>query len=553
MAKTPPSTTEKRSELDILIDELQEDKSSSVFDTILFEDENDIEDSNAEQLDDDFLNEIDMEEHHDKKAFEKNPMTFTLFFSADKMCAYIRAQDYQRGKDIDNRIPKEVIYDLLKEKEVSYGIDNDGIQEYCKGKSLFKDFQVATGKRPIKGEDGSVEFFFPIDLRYAPKEKDDGTVDYKELGVVRNVNEGDLLCRITPPTDGVEGIDVLGNSVAPIPGKAAVVNGGKGVDISEDGLEYKAQNNGMVELNNGVVEVKNVYTIKGDVGPSTGNIRFNGAVMVMGSVLSDYAIYANGDIIVNGFVEASILNSTGNILINNGINGMKKGFLKADGNVTVKFAEMARIVSGGTFYCDYCINCDVRAAESIIGKGKRASLLGGNYIAGRSIEANTLGSDLNIPMEVQIIPDWQSIRNLKIKPEERIRENNEKICEHVAQISKIRTVYDGLENEINKLSRKNKFDLPEERAAKKKKAMLLMQKKIELKHEIDAIEEKIQKLDLASACDGCMIIVRKIIHTSVRICIGNATLRIQGHQEKQTYVEKDGMIESYSVTPGDSK
>ncbi|WP_312647751.1 DUF342 domain-containing protein [Aminipila sp.] len=494
--------------------------------------------------------ELAFDQSADKSEVEKNPVTFTLFFSADKMNAYIRAQDYRRGKDVDNRISTDVIYELLKEKDVTYGIDEAGIVEYCKGDAFYKDFQVATGLRPVKGEDGSIEYFFSMDLRSSPTENDDGTVNYKELGLVRNVNAGDVLCRITPQTDGIEGIDVFGKPVKATPGKPAVINSGKGVEVSEDGLEFIAINNGMVEINKGAVEIKEVYTISGDVGPATGNIRFNGAVVVMGSVLSDYAIYANGDIVVNGYVEASILNSTGDIVIKNGINGMKKGFLKADGDVTVKFAEMARIVAGQNFYCDYCINCDVRAVESIIGKGKRASLLGGNYIAGKTIEVNTIGSDLNIPMDVQIIPNWQDIRNLKTKPEERIRENQEIMSQYEDAFSKLKHSYDLLDGEITRASRKNSMDTEEEIKAKKKKVLMLMQKKTDIRREMIELQEKKDKLNADGSCEGCMVIARKVIHTSVRVIIGTAMFRINGHMDHQTFIEDNGTIESHNVTPG---
>ncbi len=488
----------------------------------------------------------DISENNDIK---NNPVTFTLFFSADKMNAYIRAQDFLRGKDVDNQVPTGIIYDLLKEKDVSYGIDEEGIIEYCKGKTFYKDFNVAKGMRPLKGEDGSVEYLFSLDFGCSPKEKDDGTVDYKELGLIHNVNEGDVLCRITPPTEGIDGIDVLGNPVKAKPGKPAAINTGKGAEFSEDGLEIIAINNGKVEVNNGNIEVKEVYTVSGDVGPATGNIRFNGSVTVMGSVLSDYAIFANGDIIVNGFVEASILNSTGNIVIHNGINGMKKGFLKADGNVTVKFAEMARIVAGGSFYCDYCINCDVRAVDSIISKGRKSSLLGGNYIAGKSIEVDTVGSDLNIPMDVQIIPYWEEIRNLKIKPEDRIRENREKLSEHEKEYSKLKNSYDNLDKEITRYSKKRSVDSDEEIQAKKKKVVVLMQQKANLRHQIAEMDEKKNALNRINDCEGCMIVVRRIIHTSARITMGNEMLRINSHIENKTFVKENGVIESHSVIP----
>lgn len=584
MGRTPQTTEEKKNGFEQRVDKfyqktvelfsresdaenVQEEENAPDLDQIGYEEERIGQETDEPEenlhLDDEMESDLDeldsllksdkepskMPEAEENKEEEENHVTFTLFFSADKMNAYIRAQDYKRGRDADNSVPTDVIYQLLKGENVTYGIDEAGIVEYCKGKAFYKDFQVATGLRPVKGEDGRVEYFFSMNVKNAPVEKDDGTVDYKELGLIQNVNAGDVLCRITPPTDGVDGVDVLGRPVKATPGKPAVVNSGKGVNVSEDGLEYAAACNGLVEMSRGTIEVKELYTIAGDVGPATGNIRFNGSVKVMGSVLSDYAIFANGDIIVNGYVEASILTATGSIMINNGINGMKKGFLKADGNVTVKFAEMARIVAGENFYCDYCINCDVRAVDAIIAKGKRGSLLGGNYMAGKTIEASVIGSDLNIPMDLQLIPDWQNIRNLKIRPEERIKENNQMMSQYEAKISKLKSAYDALDSEITRASRKNRLDTEEEIEAKKKKVLLLMQQKSDLRHEISELGEKREKLNRMNQCEGCMVIVKKIIHTSVRVTIGSATYRINGHMDQQTFVENSGIIEWHNVIP----
>lgn len=514
------------------------------------------EKSGMEELEelDDLLSQKESDSSNEKNLniseLEDNPVIFTLFFSADKMNAYIRAQDYNRGKDVDNRINTDVIYELIKENDVAYGIDDEGIVEYCKGKAFYKDFQVATGLKPQKGEDGTIEYFFSLESGCDLKEKDDGTVDYKELGLIRNVNTGDVLCKITRPTDGVDGVDVLGKPVKATPGKDVVINNGKGVEVSDDGLEYIAINSGMVELKKGTVEVKEVYTVSGDVGPETGNIRFNGTVVVKGSVLSDYTIFAKGDIIINGYVEASILNSTGNIVIKNGINGMKKGFLKADGNVTLKFAEMARVIAGENFYCDYCINCDVRAEDGIICKGKKASLLGGNYIAGRTIEADVIGSELNLPMDIQVIPNWPDIRNLKIKSEDRIRENNEILSGYEKTLTKLKNTYDMLDKEIMKASRKMSMDTKEDLEIKKKKILILIQQKEAIKSQITEFDEKKNKVNRINECEGCMVIARKRVHTSVKIVIGNAVLRINGHMDHQTFVENNGEIEKYSLTRG---
>ena len=487
----------------------------------------------------------------DDDSVPETTITFTVFFSADNMSAYVRAADYLKGADADNSFDPRVIYNLLEENGVTYGIQDDAIAKYAEGKKLYKDLEAAKGLRPEKGEDGVAEYFFSTEKRYAPKENADGTVNYKELGYIHNVTENDLLCRVTPPTEGIGGINVLGEPVEAKPGNPVTVNAGNGVRVSDDGLEFYAEQSGMVELQDGRIEVKNVYTVPGDVGPATGNIRFNGAVMVQGNVLSDYSIYANGDVIINGYVESSMVNSTGNIVVNNGINGMKKGLIKADGNVTTKFAEMSRIIAGGDFYCDYCINSEVRAGERIFAKGKRGALLGGTYIAGEAIDLNTAGSDLNIPMDLQIIPNWPSVRNLKIKPEERINSYTEEVSALDKQINSQSKNLNKIETEILKITKQlARSQDSDETAAAKKDLVKLMQAKSILRKEIGDIEAKKDNLDQMMECEGCYITVRRMIHTGVRVVIGSNIVRINGHKEIQTYIMEKGRLQTYNIARG---
>ncbi|MBN7773722.1 DUF342 domain-containing protein [Clostridium aminobutyricum] len=498
------------------------------------------------KLPDDFFAEL---EAMDRKV------SFNIFFSPDNMTAYVRAENYSKEKDADNSVPTSEIYALLSEKKVVYGIDHEGIAEYCKGMIYYKDFIAAQGLRPVNGTDGTVEYFFSTEESYQPKELPDGTVDYKDLGLIKNVEAGDLLCKIIPPTEGTAGTTIFGESVQAKSGSWPQIKAGKNVTLSEDQLQYIAATNGMVQKNRDAIEVKDIYTVSGDVGPATGNIRFNGTVNITGSVLSNFSVFANGDIVVNGFVEGSFLNASGNIVIHKGINGvdgngMRKGVIKADGNVTVKFAEMAKIVAGGFVYCDYCMNSDVRAGDSIIGKGNRAALFGGNYIAGKVIEANTIGSDMNIPMDVQIIPFWQELKNLEVEPVERIKQTHAALSEMDKGVSKLRKLYEMLEVEMAAASKRRNMDTPNDIELKKEKLKNLIIKYETVKKELQNLKSEKEKLERLNDCQGCMVIAKKVIHTNTRITIGSAMLRLNADMAMQTFTENNRVIESHNMVPG---
>ncbi|MFW5670114.1 MAG: FapA family protein [Acetivibrio ethanolgignens] len=104
-----------------------------------------------------------------------------------------------------------------------------------------------------------------------------------------------------------------------------------------------------------------------------------------------------------------------------------------------------------------------------------------------------------------------------------------------------------LEIGLLKVSKKVPNEPKEVTEEKKKNFMLLMQGKSQMKQSINDLEIKKRRLDATMECEGCSIVVKKIIHTGVRVTIGTATLRINGHKEVQTFVEEDGVIKAFGV------
>ncbi|MGP1569388.1 MAG: DUF342 domain-containing protein [Eubacteriales bacterium] len=488
-------------------------------------------------------------QNNEKMVYE--PIKFNLILSKDKLSAYVRAEKYEDIPEDEREFDTKVIYDLAKDYGVKYGIDDEAVKEFARGKRLYQDLELAHGKAPVDGIDGKVRYLFDVNVTNAPKENEDGTVDYKELGLIQNVTENELLCKITLPTMGTKGINVLGEDVLPKDGKPVELNLGQGVELSKDGLEVRATMDGRVVSNRGTIEVSNVYAVKGDVGPETGNIRFNGSVTVQGNVMSDYSIFAKGDIVVNGYVEASMLNASGNIIIANGVNGMKKGLIKADGSITTKFAEMARLIAGTDIFCDYSINSDFRANRDIVASGKKGSLLGGSYLAGNAIEAKMIGSEINVSMDLQIVPDWMHEIGFTLHPEERIVNYKKAGQEFAQDLADCEKGAIKMEKNLLQISQRLQKDVSKEEMRElKQKVLTYNQERTRLKEAIEEIKEKQKMLEADLLCIGCKIVAKDIIHTGVRIVMGTQTYRINGHEKTKTYVLEDGEIKSYGITTG---
>ena len=107
--------------------------------------------------------------------------------------------------------------------------------------------------------------------------------------------------------------------------------------------------------------VTNVMLINGDTDASTGDIHFNGDVIIKGNVHYGYSIYAEGSIIIGGNVEAASLTAGMNIELQSGMQGGGKGTIECLGNVSGKFFEQVRITSYNVCYTKLLRNQSVHS------------------------------------------------------------------------------------------------------------------------------------------------------------------------------------------------
>ena len=82
-------------------------------------------------------------------------------------------------------------------------------------------------------------------------------------------------------------------------------------------------------LNGTIIEVVNTYVVNGDVDYSTGNIQFNGNVVINGTVPDGFEVKAEGDIVVMKIAESARLEAGRDIIIKGGVQGKGKGLVSA--------------------------------------------------------------------------------------------------------------------------------------------------------------------------------------------------------------------------------
>lgn len=333
----------------------------------------------------------------------EHPETYNMKISEDGMIATVR---FIPPSESGKRMTFDDFMKDLRFKNIKYGIQDKALQEHFSSEGMYcTDILVAKGREAEKGEDARIEYCFNTDNRRRPMQNEDGSVNYFQLSIINHCKKGDTLARIIPEKPGVEGSNIFGESISVGEVKRQTLKFGRNIELSEDKLSITSMVDGHVTLLDDKVFVSDVFQIK-NVDVSTGNIDFDGSVEISGYVAANYEVKASGNVIINGIVEGAKIISGGNIIIAKGMNGMGKGYLKAGGNVVVKFLENARVVSGGYVEAEAILHSKVSAGSEVRVDGRKGIIVGGYVQAANKIAAKVIGASMGAPtiLEVGVNP-----------------------------------------------------------------------------------------------------------------------------------------------------
>jgi uncharacterized protein (DUF342 family) len=293
-----------------------------------------------------------------------------------------------------------MIDEAIQKAKITFGIDMQLLQQIKAAPQYSRDYLIARGLPPVNGTDGSIKYCFTTKIDARPKVREDGTVDYRDLGIVVNVKRDQVLAEITLPTKGVEGMTITGRKIAPVPGKAIPSPVGRNTVLSPDGTKLLAALDGHVSLNGNRVNVVDTFIVPGDVNTSTGNINSVCNVSIVGSVLEGFSIEAAGNVDISHNVEGGYVKAGGNISIHGGVVGMGRSRIECNGNLNSNFFENCTVTAGGCVKTESIMNCNIKCTGNLELFGLRAKMMGGQFVVGGDVIANEIGSVSNLQTEL---------------------------------------------------------------------------------------------------------------------------------------------------------
>lgn len=400
---------------------------------------------------------------------------------------------------------------ILNELKISEGVKWNVIEDLVRNRRYNERRVIAEGRPPERGDDAEIKYYF--DTKNKPNfANTEGKIDFREMGLINNVEEGELLAEKRDPTPGRNGLTVQGESIDAPEGEDVELQYGANVRKEDNSLYSEIS--GQVILENGSVSVYDVYTVEGDVDYSTGNIVFDGTVIVEGSVKDRFKIKATGDIIVEEGVEKAYLQSEQNIMIQAGVRGKGHAQINAGGSIVADFIEQAGLIAQrNVLVSEMIMHSRIDAGEGVYVTGSRGLIAGGEVRAGKEVYANEIGSigasDTNI--EVGIDPKF--FRSVA-KIEEKISEEREKL--------------DKVQRAINTMSSKDeRTEAEDKKYAKLQDTLETLERNIE-----NHREEQKNLARRADEREGALVMVEGTIFGGTRIGIGNDIYRVRSGKKE---------------------
>ena len=295
---------------------------------------------------------------------------------------------------------EETVIRALAGAGITRGIDHGAVKaavERLNGEGSVSGFVAARGTPPRHGKAPEIRFHVRLSDSKGVTVKGNGRADFRNQDRITYVKRGDLLAEIPgAPEEPVDGTDLLGGVIEADPAGRAVAECGAGVrteNLPNGGARFYSLKNGALLYEAGFLDVLEVFTVDGDVDLHVGNVKFGGMIHVKGSVRSGFHLMSEEGILVDEFVEASLLSAGSGIKVGCGIKGAGKAVLRTKRSIEANYAEGATLLAVGDVILDRaCIHSQVKCNGRLVLEGERGSLIGGAIKARLGIEVENIGT-----------------------------------------------------------------------------------------------------------------------------------------------------------------
>lgn len=400
-----------------------------------------------------------------------------LYISKNRMAAWFYViPPLNDGPDINEGNLKS----FLTQEHVTTGILEDALKSIAENHIYDQAVLVAKGTLARNGIDGTIKDYYQRVLQLEFEEDENGSVDYKNLNNIQSIKEGEVICEINSAIPGENGMTIDGQPYpCTIKGTDIPIPAGRNTMLTEDRTLLISQRTGHVTFVNGKFNVDPILKINGNIDNSTGNLDYDGDILISGDIRNGFSVKASGSIDIRGSVEGAQITAKGPIKIASGMSGNGRGVLTSDSDVKCRYLEHCTVSAGGSVYAESIINSKIESGQDIVVTSGVGAIIGGSLLAANNINARVIGSKVrrlvteliiaNIPKNVeeasrltreleQLHHNMSEIRKNIIYLETSQRQDKQQLLENLKQASDYLNIREqDITNRINEITADDKI------------------------------------------------------------------------------------------------
>ncbi|MFW5717791.1 MAG: DUF342 domain-containing protein, partial [Spirochaetota bacterium] len=331
-------------------------------------------------------------------AGQRLASAITVGVDDDEMSAWVELTPPKKGA-----APPTIadVTDALRDAGVVRGTDEEAIAQLLVDERYGERVTVARGAEPVHARSAEIVYHFDPDRGRPFLVMEFDRINLRELNFIENKHAGDLLAELAPSVRPKDGATVRGALVpARTEAQPVALVAGENTEQSEDGTKVFAAADGNVRIANGAIIVEPVVTVE-RVGYETGNIHFEGAVVVEKDIADGFEVEAGGDVQVGRGVGRAAIRSGGNVLLKTGINGNGAGVIECEGNLLAKYVERSAVTAHGTVFVEEAImHSRVTTWKHCVLGGRRSEVIASNLVVAGTLWCKKLGSVAEAPTRV---------------------------------------------------------------------------------------------------------------------------------------------------------
>ena len=263
---------------------------------------------------------------------------------------------------------------------------------------------IAEGTKPEMGCNGEFHLEPELEQIYeqiqareseqteTPESTDQEPQDHHNRTMLMIVKPGQRLGSLTPPTDGVDGVDVSGKTLSTKPGKPAIEEFDSESIECRDDHSVVAKIGGQLIIQQGKVGINPTLEIKGNVDFSTGNIDFPGTIEISEGVRDCFVVQSGESISVAGLVEAATLKAGKDLVLKRGMAARDKGLAEAGRDLKANYLDNVTGQAGR----DLLVDKEITNSRISVGRqtiAPSATIIGGELICAGSCELGQIGTE----------------------------------------------------------------------------------------------------------------------------------------------------------------